>query len=376
MTKSSGTILAAAGRPEGRGAGTGPRTSSRRQFMALGASSFQAPGVLLAAAGELDTAYINARVWTGVHGAPIAKALGIKGSRIAAVDEAAVKAKTGKRTRVVDLEGAFVVPGFVDGHVHFLLAAATLTPPDLRHANTREEFVRRVAEAAKQLPDGEWMRGGSWDAELWGGELPTRQWIDAVTPHTPVALARLDQHMWLVNSLALRLAGIDKNTPEPAGGRIIRDANGEPTGVVIDKAQGLLERVIPPPSDAVVRRMMKAGIEHGLRNGVTQAHSMGLDWDMHNALLRLRKEGETDMRFFSLRVPLSGLGEAGGHHQTRRPWRRLGAVGAVSRRWPTDRWARVPRSFIGRMTTSRQRARNPRQHARAFARVGNPGGPA
>ena len=97
--------------------------ASRRQFMALGASSFLAPGVLLAGAGELDTAYINARVWTGVHGAPIAKALGIKGSRIAAVDEAAVKAKTGKRTRVVDLEGAFVVPGFVDGHVHFLLAA-------------------------------------------------------------------------------------------------------------------------------------------------------------------------------------------------------------------------------------------------------------
>jgi predicted amidohydrolase YtcJ len=295
MTKSSGTILAAAGRP---------RTSSRRQFIAWGASSFLAPSVLLAAAGELDTAYINARVWTGVHGAPIAKALGIKGSRIAAVDEAAVKAKTGKRTRVVDLEGAFVVPGFVDGHVHFLLAAATLTPPDLRHANTREEFVRRVADATQQLPAGEWMRGGSWDAELWGGELPTRQWIDAVTPHTPVALARLDQHMWLVNSLALRLAGIDKNTPEPAGGRIIRDANGEPTGIVIDKAQGLLERVIPPPSDAVVRRMMKAGIEHGLRNGVTQAHSMGLDWDTHNALLRLRKEGETDMRFFSF-VPLS-----------------------------------------------------------------------
>ena len=119
------------------------------------------------------------------------------------------------------------------------------------------------------------MRGGSWDAELWGGELPTRQWIDAVTPHTPVALARLDQHMWLVNSLALRLAGIDRNTPEPAGGRIIRDANGEPTGVVIDEAKELLERVIPPPSDAVVRRMMKAGIEHGLRNGVTQAHSDG-----------------------------------------------------------------------------------------------------
>ena len=252
----------------------------------------------------MDTAYLNGRVWTGVRAAPLGSAVGIVGSRIAAVGESSVKHKIGKRTRVVDLQGAFVVPGFVDGHVHFLLAAATLTPPDLRHTKTREEFARRVADAASQLTAGEWLMGGSWDAELWGGELPTRGWVDAVTPHTPVALARLDQHMWLVNSLGLKLAGIDKNTPEPAGGRIFRDANGEPTGIVIDAAKELVQRVIPPPSDAAVQKMMRAGIEHGLRNGVTQAHSMGLDWDTHNALLRLRAQGETDMRFFSF-VPLS-----------------------------------------------------------------------
>ena len=278
--------------------------SSRRQFLALGASAALASRQLLAAGTELDTAYLNGRVWSGVRGAPPGSAVGIVGSRIAAVGESAVKHKIGKRTRVVDLQGAFVVPGFVDGHVHFLLAAATLTPPDLRHTGSREEFARAVADAAGQLTAGDWMMGGSWDAELWGGELPTRQWVDAVTPHTPVALARLDQHMWLVNSLGLKLAGIDKNTPEPAGGRIIRDANGEPTGIVIDAAKNLVQRVIPPPSDAAVQKMMRAGIEHGLRNGVTQAHSMGLDWDTHNALLRLRAQGETDMRFFSF-VPLS-----------------------------------------------------------------------
>jgi predicted amidohydrolase YtcJ len=279
-------------------------TADRRQFLALGAATLVAPRMLLAAAAELDTAYVNGRVWTGVSGAPMGTAVGIVGSRIAAVDESAVRRKIGKRTRVVDLKGAFVVPGFVDGHTHFLLAAATLTPPDLRQARTREEFTRRVGEAARQLPPGEWMRGGSWDAELWGGELPTRQWIDAVTPQTPVALARLDQHMWLVNSLGLRLAGIDRNTPEPAGGRIVRDAAGEPTGIVIDTGQGLVGRVIPPLSAAAVEKMMRVGIQHGLRNGITQAHSMGLDWDTHNALLRLRAKGETDMRFFSF-VPLS-----------------------------------------------------------------------
>ena len=125
---------------------------SRRQFMALGASSFLAPGVLLAAAGELDTAYINARVWTGVHGAPIAKALGIKGSRITAVDEAAVKAKTGKRTRVVDLEGAFVVPGFVDGHVHFLLAAATASDEAKLRGVLREILPNVMLDVAMKPP--------------------------------------------------------------------------------------------------------------------------------------------------------------------------------------------------------------------------------
>ena len=277
--------------------------ANRREFLTLGASAALASRQLLAAT-ELDTVYLNGRVWTGVPGAQVDSAVGIAGSRIAAVGASAVKHKTGKRTRVVDLQGAFVVPGFVDGHVHFLLAAATLTPPDLRHTKSREEFARRVGDAVSQLAPGEWMMGGSWDAELWGGELPTREWVDAVTPNTPVALARLDQHMWLVNSLGLKLAGIDKDTPEPAGGRIIRDANGEPTGIVIDAGKAFVQRVIPPPSDATIQKMMRAGIEHGLRNGVTQAHSMGLDWDTHNALLRLRAQGETDMRFFSF-VPLS-----------------------------------------------------------------------
>lgn len=280
--------------------------ANRREFLALAAAAAASTRaeMLLAATRELDTAYVNGHVWTGAPHAAPATAIGVVGSRLAAVDALSVKKKTGSKTRVVDLKGAFVVPGFVDGHVHFLLAAATLTPPDLRHTGTREEFARRVGDAAKQVPKGEWLMGGNWDAELWGGALPTREWIDAVTPETPVALARVDQHSWLVNSLGLKLAGIDRNTPEPAGGRILRDAKGEPTGIVIDEGKALVQRVIPPPGDATVERMMRIGIEHGLRNGVTQAHSMGLDWDTHHALLRLRAKGETDMRFFSF-VPLS-----------------------------------------------------------------------
>ena len=196
--------------------------------------------------------------------------------------------------------------------------------PDLRQAHTREEFARRIAKATHQLQPGEWMKGGNWDAELWGGELPTREWIDEVTPNTPVAVARLDQHMLLLNSLALRLAGIDRNTAEPAGGRIVRDASGEPTGIVIDQAQALVERVMPAPSQAALEKMLRDGIAFGLRCGVTQTHAMGLDWVMHEALLRLRAKGETDMRFYSY-VPLQD-------------WEKMAAI--VRREGRGDDWVR------------------------------------
>jgi hypothetical protein len=300
---------------------------NRRQFLSSGAATLLVPASAFAVS-RLDVAYVNGRIWTGVPGEPIQTAIGVAGARIAAVGDTSVRAmsarKSARATRIVDLHGAFVAPGFVDAHTHFLLATAALVPPDLRRVRTREEFVSRVADAARRLPPGEWIRGGDWDHELWGGELPTRQWIDSVTPQTPVALPRIDQHSLLLNSLALRLAGIDRNTPDPSGGRIIRDAQGEPTGILMDRAKPLAQRVIPPLSDAAKEQMIRAGIQHGLSNGVTQTHSMGLDWDTHEALLRLRAKGEMDMRFVSY-VPLSD-------------WERLAAT--VRREGTGDDWLR------------------------------------
>jgi predicted amidohydrolase YtcJ len=283
-----------------------------------------APNALFAASSTLDAAYVNARIWTGTPGAPLATALGTVADRIVALDDGPVRQLIGKRTRVVDLQGAFVVPGFIDAHTHFLAAAATLVPPDLRTAKTREEFARRVGDAARQLKGREWVTGGSWDAELWGGELPTHEWIDAVTPRTPVAVYRLDLHMLLLNSVAMRLAGIDRNTPDPDGGKIVRDANGEPTGIVIDAAKALVERVIPPLTEAALEKQLTDGIAFGLKYGVTQTHAMGLDWVMHEALLRLRAKGETGMRFYSY-VPLAD-------------WEKLDAI--VRRQGRGDEWVR------------------------------------
>lgn len=296
---------------------------SRRSFLAAGAAGLLTPKMLLAAS-TLEVAYINGRIWTGVPGARIATALGTIGDRIVALDEGPVRQLMSKSTRVVDLQGAFVVPGFIDAHTHFLSGATSLMPPDLRRVKTREEFAKRVGDATRQSQGREWVTGGSWDAELWGGELPTHEWIDAVTAHTPVAVYRLDLHMILLNAAAMRLAGIDRNTPDPNGGKIVRDANGEPTGIVIDAAKTLAERVIPPPTDASLEKNLRDGIEHGLRYGVTQTHGMGLDWVMHEALLRLRAKGETAMRFYSF-VPLAD-------------WEKLDAI--VRREGRGDAWLR------------------------------------
>jgi predicted amidohydrolase YtcJ len=296
--------------------------ASRREFVCAGAAALTLPGWLAASSAPLTAAYVNARAWTGAPGARLATAIGIIGSRIVALDDGPVRQRIDRRTRVVDLKGAFVVPGFIDNHTHFLLAAATLVPPDLRQARSRAEFAQRIADAARNLPPGEWIRGGNWDAELWGGELPTRDWIDHVTPNHPVAVTRLDQHMLLLNSLALRLAGIDRSTLAPQGGRIVHDARGEPTGIVIDAAKSLVERVMPPPSDAALEKMLRDGIAFGLKYGVTHSHAMGLDWVMHEALVRLRAKGETGMRFTSY-VPL-------------RDWERMAEI--VRREGRGDDW--------------------------------------
>lgn len=297
---------------------------NRRELIGAAVSAAFFPCWLRAQGTPLDAAYVNASVWTGVPGAVRPSALGVFGNRIAAVGEDAVRAASGRATEIIDLDGAFVVPGFIDNHTHFLRASQGFSQVDLLDAGTPREFISIIAEAAGKLPQGQWLQGGNWDEQRWGGDLPTRHWIDAVTPDTPVAVLRTDLHMMLLNSLALRLSGIDRDTADPPGGVILRDDAGEPTGIVKDAAKEYVLRVIPAPTEQEIDRAMREGIEYGLSLGVTQVHVKALDWVAHHSLRRLRARGETDMRFYSY-VPLSD-------------WEELAAL--VSEEGRGDDWVR------------------------------------
>ncbi len=178
----------------------------------------------------------NGKIWTGDASNRFVQAVAIDGGRIiaAGTNEDALRA-AGTRARTIDLHGRLAVPGFIDNHVHFIDGGFELAGVQLRDAATPGEFARRIGAYAKTLPKGEWITGGGWDHQLWTpAQLPTRQMIDAVTPDNPVFVSRFDGHMALANSLALKLAGVTRDSKDPVGGTIVRDANGEPTGILKD----------------------------------------------------------------------------------------------------------------------------------------------
>ncbi|RZJ88598.1 MAG: amidohydrolase, partial [Brevundimonas sp.] len=272
----------------------------------------------------LDLVLVNGRIWTGgAIGAPFTDAIGITGDRIAALGSQAVRAASTPMTRVVDLGGAFVMPAFIDNHTHFFTGSAMLQQVDLLAATDRADFARRLGEAARAAP-GRWIKGGSWDEQRLGGQLPSKDWIDAVTPDTPVAVPRTDLHTMLLNSAALRLAGITRDTPDPAGGLILRDAAGEPTGILKDNAIELVNAVIPAETQAEMEEIVRGGIAHGLKHGVSQVHMPELDWRSHDTVRALRARGETDMRFYSF-API-------------RDWRKMADLVAAEGRG--DDWVR------------------------------------
>ena len=224
-------------------------------------------GASAAAAPNVTLVLVNGRIWTGDPAHPDAEGIAIAGERIVSAgtnDE--IRRLAGGAT-TVDLQGQFVTPGFIDSHVHFLEGGFRLTSVQLRDAKTREEFVRRIKAFAGTVPPGTWIVGGDWDHTLWGGELPRRDWIDAVTPGHPVWINRLDGHMALANSAALRAAGLGDAIADVPGGEIVRDAAGRPTGLFKDNAMDLVGARVPPPSAAQNDRALEAAMTYRRRAG-------------------------------------------------------------------------------------------------------------
>ncbi|MDQ2945345.1 MAG: amidohydrolase, partial [Acidobacteriota bacterium] len=261
----------------------------------------------LSAQPAADLVLLNGKIWTVNAGQPTAQAVACLGSRIVAVGSTSdVQRWVGASTRVVDLGGKLMLPGFNDAHVHFFSGGLNLAGVQLRDANSEAEFRNRTRGFAEKVPKGRWILGGNWDHENWTpARLPTRQWIDAVTPDHPVFVNRLDGHMSLANSLALKLAGITRDTPDPPGGEIVRDEHGEPTGILKDAATAAVERVIPPPSDDELAIAIKAAMRYASENGVTSVQDMSASPDVLRAYQRLLRNGELQVRI-SAHQPLAG----------------------------------------------------------------------
>jgi len=251
----------------------------------------------LAAQDQPADLVVYGRIWTGDPAAPWAEALAVSGDRIVAVGQRRFMLRfVGRSTRILDNGRNLVTPGFGDSHTHFISGGFQLVSVDLRDAASPAEFIRRIAEYARSLPPDQWITGGDWDHELWpGSTLPRRDWIDSVTPLKPVFVSRLDGHMGVANSLALRLAGITRDTPDPPGGEIVRDANGEPTGVLKDNAMARVFAVIPPPTAEQADSALARAMRFASSLGVTTIHHMG-DWSDFATFRRARARDALQVR--------------------------------------------------------------------------------
>jgi predicted amidohydrolase YtcJ len=282
---------------------------------------------------------LTGRVWTGDSRQPWAEAIAVAGNRIVAVGARDDVRAAAAGARVVDAGPGLIVPGFVDAHIHLLAGGLRLTSVQLRDASSPQDLAGRLSDFAATVPAGTWITGGDWDHQRWGGELPARDWIDAATRSHPVWVNRLDGHMALANSVALSIAGVTRHTAEVAGGAILRDADGDPTGLLNDHAMELVARAVPAPATAIEDRALEAAMRHIASHGVTSVHHMGSipqagSWRELDALRRARAAGALRTRIYCA-VPLHdwarlrdliAAGDVGGPDGRGDPWLKIGAL--------------------------------------------------
>ena len=281
-----------------------------------------------------DLIITNAKVWTVDASRPTAQAVAVLGDRIVAVgSNADADAWRGPKTEVIDAGGKLLLPGFNDAHVHFVGGGRQLDAIQLNDATSAEEFARRIAERARQTPRGEWITGGRWDETKWSPPvMPTKELIDPLTPDTPVFVTRYDGHMGLANSVALRLAGITASTPDPPGGTVVHDAQGNPTGALKDAAEQYMRKVIPQLSHDQRLQAAKRALAYAASVGVTSVQNMSAGYGDIAVYSELLERGELTARIYAAPSIMGFEDQAniGIRHAFGGPYLRVGALKAFA----------------------------------------------
>jgi predicted amidohydrolase YtcJ len=263
--------------------------------------SFIHPYIHTSMAQTMRKAFINGKIYTVNEKQPFAEMVMSEGNKITYVGKTNLNI-IDAQTEVIDLEGKLMLPGFNDSHLHFTSGGQYLLGINLRPALSKEEFVEIIQSyiLKRSLPASTWITGGRWDHELWPDKtLPTKELIDDITPNTPVFVSRIDGHVGLANSKALELAGITRNTRDPDGGLIERDEDGNPTGILKDKAMDLVFKVIPPPSlEENIEAALRA-LEEARKLGITSVQDMTQP-DEFEAYKKILADGNLTCRIYSI----------------------------------------------------------------------------
>jgi predicted amidohydrolase YtcJ len=272
----------------------------------------------------------NAGVYTVDKQRPKAEAVAVIGDRIVAVGSRAdIDLWRGPQTKVIDAGGKLLLPGFNDAHVHFIQGGAQLEQVNLVDASTREEFAKRIAKQVVKTLKGEWILGGRWDETKWAKpELPTKELVDPVSGNTPIFVERYDGHEALANSAAMKLAGINSKTADVPGGVIVRDGNGNPTGIFKDAAQELIYKAIPPMTQERRLRAARGALKHAASLGVTSVQHMNPEFADVATYSELAEKGELTTRIYAVPMETDWRDQAnvGIRHAWGSSYLRLGAV--------------------------------------------------
>lgn len=245
-------------------------------------------------------AFINGKIYTVNSKRDWAEAVVIANNKIVFVgSNSDAQIHIDEFTEVIDLNGKLMLPGFTDCHAHVIMGGQFLLNVDLTEVKSKEEFSSKVKNFAKTIKNDRWIIGGNWNHQNWEVvELPHKDWIDQFTQNIPVFVYRMDYHVALANSYVLKLAGIDRDTPNPPSGEIVKDKNGEPTGILTDKAMDLVLNIIPEPSDTEFDEAIDTAMEEARRLGVTSIHDISYD-NHFKALQKAEREGRLTSRLYT-----------------------------------------------------------------------------